>query len=77
LSEEVRLNAKEKAAIAALRRLESKWPDTLMIYAGTGSISVVKLREDGSVPMSGDGYLDPKSVVETITGIPNDGGDPW
>jgi hypothetical protein len=65
--------ADERRAIASLERLAKRWPETLMLFSWSGTLCVVKLKEDGSSPLH-DG--DPNShVVATIHGITNDGGD--
>lgn len=60
------LTAEERKAIAALRRLAKRWPQTLMLFAG-GTISIRKA-PPGQFP--GVQY-----EVESIDGIPCDGGD--
>jgi hypothetical protein len=64
----------EARAVASLRRLAKRWPQSLMLFSWSGSLCVVKLNEDGSSPLSGP---DPNSaIMEHIHGITNDGGDP-
>ena len=57
-----KLSKQERDAIAALKHLAEKWPDTLMLFSWSGSLCVVS--------------LDNGEVVAGIDGIPNDGGDP-
>jgi hypothetical protein len=77
--DEVELTAQEKAAIGALKALARKWPKSLWLFSGSGSLCVMRAGEDGSPVHTGTGAsggLDPDYVVETIGDrIPNDGGD--
>jgi hypothetical protein len=68
------LNAEEQAAVRALRRLEKKWPSSLWLFAASGSLCVMKKKDDGSRGMVSGGGHDAELVVETIS-IPCDGGD--
>lgn len=65
---DVSLTAEESAAIRALRRLAKKWPRTLTLFSWSGSLKVLK-------PGARRTYEE--SDVATITGIVNDGGDPF
>jgi hypothetical protein len=56
------LSKQERNAIAALKQLAEKWPDTLILFSWSGSLCVVS-RDDGE-------------VIAEIHGIPNGGGDP-
>ena len=68
------LTPEERKAIAALKRLEKKWPKSLWLFAGSGSLCVMKKDANGEkVMVSSDGF-DPDYCVDTID-IPNDGGD--
>ena len=60
------LTADEKRAIASLKRLAKKWPQSLKLFSWSGSLVVM----DESMDPSNDAILD------EISGIPNDGGDP-
>lgn len=65
----------EAQAIAAMKRVALRWPSTLGLVSMGGSLSVIKLDDNGGfVHLSHDG-LDPDMVVADIKGIPNDGGD--
>ena len=60
----------EAAAIRLLRRAERSWPGTLKIQCDGGGLHIVP----NGVPMD---ELTEDDIIESITGIPNDGGDPW
>ena len=65
------LTEDERHAIRSLQRLAAHWPPTLMLFSWSGSLVVVP--SDGSFADAAD----PESlVIDTIAGIPNDGGDP-
>ena len=52
----------EQKAISRLQKLAKDWPDTLQLFSWSGSLHIVRL-SDGE-------------IVDTVSGIPNDGGDP-
>lgn len=55
----------EQRAINSLKRLAKKWPDTLRLFSWSGSLTVWKNADDGQ-----------PCVVDYVSGISNDGGDP-
>lgn len=67
----------ERRAIATLQRLARRWPKTLWLFSASGSLNVMRLRQDGERASGGenakDAY-DPDYCLATIN-IPNDGGD--
>lgn len=66
MSDEKELTEREERAIAALQKLAKTWPQTLVIFC-SGSMDVRKPGPDGRY-----GY---DTVVASIVGIRNDGGD--
>lgn len=60
--ESIPLSSAEEEAIKALKKLAKKWPQTLMLFSFNRSLVVARGR-------SGE-------ILDTIRGIPNDGGDP-
>lgn len=63
----------EIQAIAALRRLESRWPKSLWLWAASGSLHVMKCEPDGSRKTTATGgYAD---TAKISLSIPCDGGD--
>ena len=67
------LTPEEAKAIAALRPLAKTWPDTLWLFSGGGTLSVMRCAEDGSHAVGDDGGTDPDYEVCDID-IDNDGG---
>ena len=67
------LTPEEQKAIAALDRLVKKWPETLWLFSGNGTLCVMRCDTDGSRAMTAEGNCDPDFVVAEID-IPNDGG---
>tara|TARA_R110002153_G_scaffold31666_1_gene96259 strand:+ start:932 stop:1171 length:240 start_codon:yes stop_codon:yes gene_type:complete len=61
---DIELTLEEQKAIASLQRLAKKWPKSLQLFSWSGSLTLIK---DNDVE---------KCVVGSVTGIPNDGGDP-
>ena len=67
----------EKLAIAALKRLASRWPDSLWLFSASGRLCVMKCDENCERvyhPDSRGGGTDQAWIVDRID-IPNDGGD--
>ena len=64
----------EQKAIRALRRIAKTWPQSLWLFSASGSLCVMRARQDGNHYTTPDGGIDPDYVFETID-IPNDGGD--
>ena len=71
------LTSEERNAIASLKRLAKNWPQTLWLFATGSNLSVMRVDEDGRrVYLDGPrGGVDPDYEVDSIPGIPNDGGD--
>jgi hypothetical protein len=66
--------ADELRAMRALRRLAKTWPKSLWLFSASGSLCVMRARQDGNHYITPDGGIDPDYVFGTIN-IPNDGGD--
>ncbi|HDS1208407.1 TPA: hypothetical protein QDZ84_003446 [Shewanella algae] len=62
---DVVLTKKEQQAIAELEKLAKKWPKTLKLFSWSSSLCVFKEDTNGT-----------DCLVGSISGIPNDGGDP-
>jgi hypothetical protein len=60
------LTDEERRAITALHRLAKRWPQTLKLFSWSGSLCVMRV----GVSPSND------AILTSISGIPNDGGDP-
>lgn len=63
----------EAQAIAALERVAKRWPRSLQLFSAAGSLLVVR----NGWGVGGDARMTDDDVIARITGIPNDGGDPW
>lgn len=63
----------EVRAIRALARLAKRWPQTLKLVSMGGSLHVIHAADErfGAV----DSLTRGETVLHTIQGIPNDGGD--
>lgn len=59
------LTKKEQQAISELKALAKRWPKTLTLFSWSSSLCVLKNDSDGC-----------QAQIDSITGIPNDGGDP-
>lgn len=66
----------EKKAVAALKRLAKRWPDTLWLFCGgQHGVAIMKTDEDGLRVTTGSGEgFDHEYCVGTVD-IPSDGGD--
>lgn len=64
----------EKAAIAALKRLAKKWPETLWLFAAANTLTVMKKNDDGKRAMTHLNCFDSENAVAAIN-IECDGGD--
>ena len=69
------LTEAEAEAVAALRRAEKIWPETLWIFANSGRLSVMLKndREEHAIIPGGDG-MDPDYIFTDVN-IEADGGD--
>lgn len=63
----------EAKAIRSLERLAKRWPDSLMLFSANGSLKVVRT----GWSQHADERMTDEHVLADVTGIPNDGGDPW
>jgi hypothetical protein len=70
------LTEDEKKAIRSLERLAKKWPKSLWLYSGNGSLFIIKNRSDGGCDNGFGKGVDPNCIVKELgKQIPNDGGD--
>ena len=60
-------------AIRALKRLAKRWPETLWLFSGGGSLYVMRAGSDGKPVTTSSGGVDPDYIADHID-IPNDGG---
>jgi len=63
----------ERRAIAALKRLAKKWPDSLWLFSASGKLCVMQKKDD-EIAMRRNGCVDQDYLVGQIE-IENDGGD--
>jgi hypothetical protein len=70
------LSDEEKRAIASLKRLAKRWPDTLWLFCGgQKGIAVMKAGVDGERVTTGVGEgFDPGYLVDQVD-MPVEGGD--
>lgn len=61
----ITITPEEAAAIRSLNRLAKKWPESLRLFSWSGSLNVTKRNSN-----------DIDALIDHISGIPNDGGDP-
>lgn len=69
------LNADQKRAIAALKRVGKKWPKGIWLMCNGNSMAVVMTGPNGEHIMGSDGCVDQEYTVDHIEGIDHDGGD--
>ena len=68
------ITKEEQLAVNSLERLAKRWPKSLWLFSGGGTLCVMKYRDDGSVAVIPSGGVDPDYVVAAID-IVNSGGD--
>lgn len=62
------LTKEEETAIRSLERVAKKWPESLKLFAQSGTLMVIKMHPDHPEDDHG-------RIVDVIIGIDNDGGD--
>lgn len=74
---EIGATDEERKAIAALKRLASKWPSSLWLFTASGTITVMRMGEDGAPVYAEDGGVDQRYILDRIDPllIRADGGD--
>ena len=65
MADPIAITSEEAAAILSLKRLAKKWPQSLRLFSWSGALIVVKRNSD-----------DIEAEIASISGIPNEGGDP-
>jgi hypothetical protein len=67
----------ERRAIASLNRLAKRWPRTLTLVSMGGGLYVIRSDDERfHVEHDGlNGLTRADAIIDTILGIPNDGGD--
>ena len=65
----------ESNIISSLRRIAKKWPETTWLFSASGTLCVMRCGEKGEQVTTSSGGIDQNYVLDTISGIPNDGGD--
>lgn len=68
------LTPEESRAIKTLQKLARKWPKSLWLFSGAGTLHVMRAGADGLPVMDRHGGTDPDYSLATIE-ISNDGGD--
>ena len=73
---DIELTDEERKAIASLKRLAKKWPESLWLFCGgQEGMAVMRMHEDGGHANHEGGGVDSEYHVDTINGIDSDGGD--
>jgi len=70
----IQLTPEETNAIATLRRLATRWPKGLWLFAASGNLCVMRAGKHGEHLMTDGGGVDSDYQITNID-IPNDGGD--
>lgn len=70
------LTAEEAKAIASLKRVAAKWPDSLWLFSASGTLCVMRKVDGEHMYIWSGGYegVDQDYIVTTVS-IENDGGD--
>lgn len=72
--EDLKLTVAEKKSIESLKKVAKTWPKSLWLFSGSGQLCVMKKPKEGSI-MGENGGVDQRYIVDSISGIQNDGGD--
>ena len=73
-SEPRELTKEEVTAIRRLKSVAKIWPDTLTLYSFNSSLVVFTTEDFARVADGGDGIAFDDAIVDSVNGIPNDGG---
>lgn len=68
------ITKEEESAIKALKKLARKWPKSLWLWSGSGTLWIMKCKPDGTRGETLFGAVDPDYIVDSVD-ITNDGGD--
>ena len=68
------ITKEEKLAISALERVAKRWPKTLWLFSGSGTLWVMKYKKDGTRAIGEFENMDSDYAISPIP-IDNDGGD--
>lgn len=69
----IELSKEEEKAIAALKRLAKKWPKSLWLFSGSGTLWIIKCGSYGEQVHNSSGGVE--DYVICSIDISNDGGD--
>jgi hypothetical protein len=75
--DEVPLTTEEKRAISRLKSVAKIWPESLWLFSASGSLCVMRYKDDGSCPVDESSYgggVMQEYIVDHVD-IENDGGD--
>lgn len=71
-----KLDKEEREAIGKLFRLAKVWPKSLMLYANSGALEILRMKDDKSAPLGSKAEHDAYLVADLGSKIIADGGDP-
>ena len=60
--------------VRRLRQIERDWPEGYWLFSASGSLHLMREKPEGRAT-GARGGMDQTDIVETFSGIPNDGGD--
>lgn len=69
----ISIQTQEDRAIKALQRLAKKWPKSLWLFSGSGTLWIMR-KKNGQRAINKEGGMDSNFIVRPID-IENDGGD--
>lgn len=69
------LAREEIVAIRRLKNLAKRWPKTLWLFSGSGTLHVMRAGPEGEQVHTPSGGVDQEFAITAVDGILNDGGD--
>ena len=74
MTSEARNEGSLRRLVRRLRQIERDWPEGYWLFSASGTLHLMREKPDGRTT-GACGGMDRDDIVESFSGIPNDGGD--